>query len=121
MFEACSADPRWPYPFRAVRFEDRDQRLTTLRGLDMSGRLAPPVRHAAKKPQWRTAGAPGPGSFGCRALGVRRCTPARPPPPVPASVTFGRDFPWMRQGNFSIILLTAAVKDYIEISGAWGA
>src|SRR5437763_818496 len=91
-------DPRWPYPFRAARFEDRDQRLTTAAGprhvwaVGTAGttcRQKAPVAHG-----WCA----GTGQLRLPGGGVRLCTLIpRPPPPVPASVTFGRDFPWRKQ------------------------
>jgi hypothetical protein len=39
--------------------------------------LAPPVRHAAKSPQWRAAGAPGPRELRLPPGVVRLVTPSR--------------------------------------------
>ncbi len=49
VFEACSARPPVDIPFR-LPFSSARKPFHRFGGLDMPGRLAPPVRHAAKSP-----------------------------------------------------------------------
>jgi len=84
MFEACSARPPVDFPFQAPSLAGL-QSLSTAAGTCRRTAVGSRRSAGSRGPQRRAAGAPGPGSFGCRAGAVRPSPPTRPPPPVPAS------------------------------------
>src|SRR5262249_41769818 len=109
-------------------------RLTTAAGVSLrggDGQVACPRSHP--NPQWRTVGAPGPLSFGCRDAGVR-VAPFRGhrPRPAPANASGGAPRGWRQPASMTRDAAESGSKgvqntivfrkeDYIHSRTAYGA